>query len=106
MAERGIAETKLIEHFGARRRLDSHQRVLLQVCSNDAVPTVDLIVPDAVAPPGGRRSARIAPHGRQSARKAVGLEAAIVDHSPMTIAAPGLTPMSPYWPAAPSRTQR
>jgi hypothetical protein len=48
---------------------------------------VDTIVPDAVAPPGGRRSARIAPHGRQSAHKAVGLEAAIVDHSPMTIAA-------------------
>lgn len=46
---------------------------------------IDLIVPDAVAPPGGRRSARIAPHGPQSAHKAVGLEAALVDHTPMTI---------------------
>jgi hypothetical protein len=48
---------------------------------------VDLIVPDAVAPPGGRRGARIKPHGPQSARKAQGLEAALVDHAPMTIAA-------------------
>lgn len=48
---------------------------------------IDLIVPDAVAPPGGRRSARIAPHGAQAARKAEGLEAALVDHAPMTISA-------------------
>ena len=61
--------------------------VTLDIEGVKTIVPVDLIVPDAVAPPGGRRSARIAPHGRQSARKAVGLEAAIVDHSPMTIAA-------------------
>jgi hypothetical protein len=61
--------------------------VTLDIEGVKTVVPVDLIVPDALAPPGGRRSARIAPHGRQSARKAVGLEAAIVDHSPMTIAA-------------------
>jgi hypothetical protein len=61
--------------------------VTLDIEGVETIVPVDLIVPDAVAPPGGRRSARIAPHGRQSARKAVGLEAAIVDHSPMTIAA-------------------
>ena len=61
--------------------------VTLDIEGVETIVPVDLIVPDAIAPPGGRRSARIAPHGRQSARKAVGLEAAIVDHSPMTIAA-------------------
>jgi len=48
---------------------------------------IDLIVPEAVAPPGGRRSARIAPHGTQAARKVEGLEAVLVDHAPITIAA-------------------
>ena len=48
---------------------------------------VDLIVPEAVAPPGGRRGARLGPHGKRVARRAVGLEAAIVDHSAMTVAA-------------------
>lgn len=48
---------------------------------------VDLIVPEGVAPPGGRRGARLGPHGNRAARRAVGLEAALVDHSPMTIAA-------------------
>lgn len=51
-----------------------------------AIP-VDLIVPEAVAPPGGRRGARLGPHGHRAARRAVGLEGAIVDHSTMTVAA-------------------
>jgi hypothetical protein len=48
---------------------------------------IDLIVPEGVAPPGGRRGARLGPHGNRAARRAVGLEAALVDHSPMTITA-------------------
>jgi hypothetical protein len=48
---------------------------------------IDLIVPEGVAPPGGRRGARLGPHGNQAARRAVGLEAALVDHSPMTVSA-------------------
>lgn len=51
---------------------------------------IDLIVPEGVAPPGGRRGARLGPHGDRAARRAVGLEAALVDHSPMT--APALEP--------------
>jgi hypothetical protein len=46
---------------------------------------IDLIVPEAVAPPGGRRGARLGAHGKHAARRAVGLEAALVDHSPMTV---------------------
>ena len=51
---------------------------------NAAGIAVDLMVPDALAGPG-RRGARIPPHSKQSTRRAVGLEAAVVDHTPMLI---------------------
>lgn len=54
------------------------------------IPTtipVDLIVPEAVAPEGGRRGARLGVHGRRAARRAAGLEAALVDHSPLKVEA-------------------
>ncbi|ADB50015.1 hypothetical protein [Conexibacter woesei] len=48
---------------------------------------VDLIVPDGVAPPGGRRGARLGEHGHRAARRVRGLEASLADHGPMTIGA-------------------
>ncbi|MGH2843758.1 MAG: hypothetical protein ACRDKL_09265 [Solirubrobacteraceae bacterium] len=48
---------------------------------------VDLIVPEGFAPPGGSRGARLGPHGNRAARRAVGLEAALVDKDPMAITA-------------------
>ncbi len=48
---------------------------------------VDLIVPEAIAPSGGHRGARLGIHGKQAARKASGLEGCLVDHAPMVIAA-------------------
>jgi len=48
---------------------------------------VDLLVPAALAGSGGRRGARIPPHSRHATRRTPGLEAAVVDHAPMTIAA-------------------
>lgn len=48
---------------------------------------VDLMVPEALAGAGGRRGARIPPHSRHAIRRTPGLEAAVVDHSPMTIRA-------------------
>jgi hypothetical protein len=48
---------------------------------------VDLIVPKGAASGGGRRAARLGIHGDRAARRAVGLEAALVDNSTMTIAA-------------------
>ncbi len=55
---------------------------------DDLIIPVDLIVPEAVAPPGGRRGARLGgEHGRRAARKAIGLEGALVDHSPVEIRA-------------------
>lgn len=47
---------------------------------------VDLIVPEAAATGGGRRGARLGPHGRRAARRVTGLEATLVDHARMTIA--------------------
>lgn len=47
---------------------------------------VDLIVPESLAG-SGRRGARLGPHGQRAARRASGLEATLVDHVPMTIAA-------------------
>lgn len=48
---------------------------------------VDLIVPEGAASGTGRRAARLGGHGACAARRAVGLEAALVDNSTMTIAA-------------------
>jgi predicted nucleotidyltransferase len=46
---------------------------------------VDLLVPESLAGPSGRRGARIPPHAQDAARKVTGLEAAVVDHAPMTV---------------------
>ncbi len=54
------------------------------VDGHDEIIPVDLIVPEALAGPG-RRGARLAGHGKQAAGRADGLEAALVDRSPMTI---------------------
>lgn len=48
---------------------------------------VDLIVPEGVAAGRGKRGARLGVHGKRAARRAVGLEAALVDHDRMTITA-------------------
>lgn len=47
------------------------------------IVAVDLIVPEGLAPPGGRRGARLGTHGNRAARKIRGLEAAVVDTSQM-----------------------
>lgn len=48
---------------------------------------VDLMVPEALAGEGGRRGARIPHHSRHATRRTPGLEAAVVDHAPMTVRA-------------------
>ena len=48
---------------------------------------VDLLVPDSLVPPEGRRGARIPPHANHVARKASGLEASLVDWSEEPISA-------------------
>lgn len=57
------------------------------IAGNPVAIPFDLIVPEGFAPPGGRRGARLGPHGNRAARRALGLEAALVDRDPMLIAA-------------------
>jgi hypothetical protein len=52
--------------------------------SPNGIP-VDLMVPEHLAGSGSRRGVRIPPHSKRSARRAAGLEAAIIDQSPMTV---------------------
>lgn len=52
--------------------------------SPNGIP-VDLMVPEHLAGLGSRRGVRIPPHAKHSARRAAGLEAAIIDQSPMTV---------------------
>jgi hypothetical protein len=58
------------------------------VDERELVIPVDLIVPEGAAGlrPGGRRGARLGPHGNRAARRSPGLEAVLVDHTPMSIA--------------------
>ena len=56
----------------------------------DEIP-VDLMVPEALAGGGSRRSGQIPPHGKHATRRAVGPEAAVVDSSQMDIASLGPT---------------
>lgn len=59
----------------------------VEVNGEQFVVPVDLIVPAGIAPPGGTRGARLGLHGNRAARRADGLEAALIDRSPMTITA-------------------
>lgn len=52
--------------------------------SPNGIP-VDLMVPEHLAGSGSRRGVRIPPLAKHSARRAVGIEAAIIDQSPMTV---------------------
>jgi hypothetical protein len=56
-----------------------------RVSGVDVAIPVDLIVLEAASGGVGRRGARLGIHGTRAARRAVGLEAVLVDHSPMTI---------------------
>ena len=62
-------------------------RKVVRVGGEDVVVPIDLIVPEGASTGEGRRGARIPPHGKRAARRAVGLEAALVDHSPMVVTA-------------------
>jgi hypothetical protein len=59
----------------------------VEVDGEQLIVPVDLIVPEGAAAAGGRRGARLGAHGNRAARRAVGLEAALVDRGPMIISA-------------------
>lgn len=77
---RALPDTPLLEHTmqQAGFRLDPDSPQPGSWLSRDDIP-VDLLVPAA------RRGARIPPHSKRAARRANGIEAAIVDHNPMRV---------------------
>lgn len=77
--------------LGGDRRQPGTWAATIDIAGEPRIVPVDLIVPEAVAAGHGRRSAPIRSHGPMATRWAVGLEAALVDHAPMTISA--LDPM-------------
>ena len=60
--------------------------VEVSVSGKPEVMPVDLIVPEGAASSTGRRGARLGLHGKRAARQIPGLEAVLVDHSPMVVA--------------------
>jgi hypothetical protein len=85
---RRLAPEPLLEEAmraaGFHLDLESHQPGAW--LSAEGIP-VDLMVPEALAGGSGRRGARIPPHAKDAARRAVGLEAAVVDYAPTEIRA-------------------
>jgi len=59
----------------------------VEIGGEELIVPVDLIVPAGAAAAGGRRGARLGAHGKRAARRAVGLEAALIDRDPVTISA-------------------
>jgi hypothetical protein len=57
------------------------------VAGEDRLISVDLIVPEGAASGPRSRGARLGAHGKRAARRVLGLEAALVDHTPMHIQA-------------------
>ena len=57
-----------------------------EVDGHQLIIPIDLIVPEgALINTSGRRGARLGVHGNRAARRAVGLEAVLVDHATMTV---------------------
>jgi hypothetical protein len=90
-----LADLPLLEDLMLRRF--SHRRApsgaaepgiwtrIVEVSGEPVEIPVDLIVPQGLAPRGGTRGARLGPHGKQAARKAIGLEAALFDNDLLMI---------------------
>ena len=57
-----------------------------RIDNDEVIVPIDLIVPKALAS-GGSRGARLGVHGKRAARQVPGIEAVLVDHSPMEITA-------------------
>lgn len=58
-----------------------------RVGAEELIVPVDLIVPEAFSPAGGRRSVQLGAHDKMAVRRTHGLEAALVDNGTLTIGA-------------------
>jgi hypothetical protein len=77
----------LMQIAGFRLKQPGIWHAIERVRGEEVVIPIDLIVPEAASTGEGRRGARLGPHGNRAARRAVGLEAVLVDHGPMTVSA-------------------
>lgn len=77
MADAGFARG-IADHAGSWLRAERVGAVMADIA-------VDLLVPEGLST-GGRRSVKIPPHHKMSARRVLGLEAATVDSDPMVVA--------------------
>lgn len=80
---------RLMEDAGFQLRRREHEGPLPGIWEKRAdsghLVSVDLLVPETVAPPGGRRAARLTAQHKRVALKVAGIEGALVDNDPMTI---------------------
>lgn len=85
---RSLLDEPLLENAmtAAEFRKDPHSPQPGSWLNPDGIP-VDLMVPEALAGRSGRRGARIPPHSNSAARRAAGLEAALVDNMPVLVSA-------------------
>lgn len=86
-----LEEVMTAAHFTLLSRPGGHTEpgtwvATVMIDNEEIIVPVDLIVPKAVAS-GGSRGARLGVHGKRAARQVPGIEAVLVDHSPMTITA-------------------
>jgi nucleotidyltransferase-like protein len=83
---RSLSNVPLLESamIAAGFRRDPHAAQPGSWFNADGIP-VDLMVPESLAGGSGRRGARIPPHSKHAARRAAGLEAALIDNAPILV---------------------
>jgi hypothetical protein len=79
---------EMMRQAGFRRREDSGGKPMVGIwekTQGTVVVSVDLLMPAAVAPAGGRRAARLPGHEKGSVLKVPGIEASLVDSDVMPV---------------------
>ena len=89
LTDRPAIETLMREAGFERKRSENHgdlTGIWIKAVEGTEV-SVDLLIPRGVAPPGGRRAARLRGHEKGSVLKVTGLEAALADADVVSIGA-------------------
>ena len=83
---RSLSDVPRLENamIAAGFRQDPHAAQPGSWLNPEGIP-VDLMVPESLAGGSGRRGARISPHSQYAARRAAGLEAALIDNAPILV---------------------
>jgi hypothetical protein len=83
---RSLSNVPLLESamIAAGFRRDPHSAQPGSWLNPEGIP-VDLMVPESLAGGSGRHRARIPPHSKHAARRAAGLEAALIDNAPILV---------------------